>query len=434
MFSKGFIPFNLLLIGVFTFCTAACSSYDSSREKIRSEKPSTTLRGQFALPEQVPPPTAIQSVQLYRGNDETSPPIISLSANQQLTLEFDHLTTGVKQFKLTISHRSKNWQESPIAPTDYLEPFFETYFGDGQKSFAQNPTYYHYSYRFPNERLTITKSGNYLLSVWDYDSNDLLFRLPFFVSENKGNLHTRIKTLFAQREDARSVAQPFSEYRYPPFVQQPQFDLSFAYAQNQFWGRMQLTRQFDTATPGIVNFHLPRNDAFIADYEFNLLDLTNFDADGWQIVDVYPGETPPEVILRRDVQQFANHQTPIASSTGLPRDDRQAQYGLVKFSFEPSSTLATDTPLFIVGDFNNWIVGQQYQMAYDSTTSLWKGHSLIKQGVYRYKYVMLNDNRIDDLALDRSFSNSRQQYITFVYFRDPQQHFDRLLQVDITQQ
>lgn len=413
---------------------AACSSYDSSREKMRNEEQPATPGGQFALPQQVSPPATIQSVQLYRGTDETSPPIISLSDNQQLTLEFDHLAAGVEQFKLTVSHQSKNWQESPIAPTVYLETFFETYFGDGRKSFVQNPPYHHYSYRFPNDRLNITKSGNYLLSVWDYNSNELLFRLPFFVFENKGKLSTRIETLFARREDARSVAQPYSEYRYPTFVQQPQFDLSFAYAPNQFWGRIQLTRQFDTATPGVVNFHLPLNDAFIADYEFNLLDLTDFDADGRPILDVHYGETPPEVILRRDIQQFANHPALIASSTGLPLDDRQAQYGSVEFVFEPASMLPGDAQLYIVGDFNNWMIGRQNQMAFDSTASLWKGRSLIKQGVYRYKYVMLHDNRIDDLTLDRSFANSRQQYLTFVYFRDPQQNFDRLLQVDITQQ
>ncbi|MBN2732754.1 MAG: DUF5103 domain-containing protein, partial [Balneolaceae bacterium] len=300
----------------------ACTAYNSGRETINNGKQNATLSGRYALLRQVAPPPEIQSIQLYPENDETAPPVIHLDSRQQLTLEFDYLDAGVHQFKLMVSHRTKNWEESPISPAIYLESFSETYFGDGRKSFVQNPAYHHYSYRFPNERLNITKSGNYLLSVFNYNSNELLFRIPFFVSENKGALDTRIETLFALRNDGRSIAQPFSAYRYPAFVQHPQFDLSFFYVQNQFWGRAQESERFDTATPGIVNFHLSRNKSFLADYEFNLLDIRSFEPDGQQIVDIQPGQTPPLVTLRRDIQRFDSRPNPYPgpSPLGLPRD------------------------------------------------------------------------------------------------------------------
>lgn len=410
----------------------ACTAYDSGRQKMNNSKQNTALSSHYALPQQTAPPPEVQSIQLYPENDETALPVINLGGRQQLKLEFDYLDADVRQFKLMVSHRTKNWEESPINPTIYLESFSETYFGDGQKSFVQNPTYHHYSYRFPNERLNITKSGNYLLSVFDYDSNVLLFRIPFFVSENKGTLDTQIEMLFAQRNDGRPIAQPFSEYRYPAFVQQPQFDLSFFYVQNQFWGRAQESERFDTATPGAVNFHLSRDKSFIADYEFKLLDIRTFEPDGQQIVDIQPGQTPPLVTLRRDIQRFDSRLRPYPGSTplGLPRDDRQAQYGTIAFSFEPASAIPSNAQLYLVGDFNNWVIDQQFRMRFDSTASLWKGRALIKQGVYSYKYVLIQENKIDDLALDRMFTRSRQQYITFVYFRDPQRNFDRLLKVN----
>ncbi|MBN2731947.1 MAG: hypothetical protein JXR26_05900, partial [Balneolaceae bacterium] len=88
--------------------------------------------------------------------------------------------------------------------------------------------------------------------------------------------------------------------------------------------------------------------------------------------------------------------------------------------------------LYLLGDFNNWMIDQRFRMRFDSTASLWKGHALIKQGIYSYKYVLIQENQIDDLSLDQMFSRSRQQYITFVYFQDPQRNFDRLLKIDIT--
>lgn len=435
LFSKAFTPYNALIFGILALCLAGCSSYNSAgSEKMFNEKQNSALTGYFVLPQLVTPPAEIQSIQLYSGNDASTPPIINLSGNNTLTLEFDDLRSSVRQFKISISHRNQYWEKSPIPAIVYMGSFFEAYFGDGRKSFVQNPAYYHYTYQFPDERLKITKSGNYMLSVFDYDSNELLFRLPFFVSENKGTLATRVETVFAQRTDGRAVAQPFSEYRYPTFVQQPQFDLSFLYVQNQFWGRARKSEHYDTATPGIVNFHLSRDESFIADYEFNLLDIQKFEADGRQIIDIAPGKTPPEILLRRDIQQFNSRPSPYPSPVGIPRDDRQAQYGSVTFSFETATSIAEEEQLYLVGDFNNWMIDQKYRMRFDSTAALWRGQALIKQGIYSYKYILMRNKQIDDLLLDQVFTQSRQQYITFVYFRDPQRNFDRLLKVDITHQ
>lgn len=427
-------PINIkAIIFVALACLlTACSAYESGQQVNTNRNTDASIFGNFALSQQVAPPPEIQSIQLYPQGNETAAPIIKLAGNQQLVLEFDHLDASVRQFKVSVSHRAKNWEESPIGATIYLDSFFETYFGDGRRSTTQTPAYHHYTYRFPNQQLRMTQSGNYLLSVFDYDSNNLLFRIPFFITEDAGTLSTRIETLFAQRNDSRNLAQPFSEYRYPAFVQQPQFNLSFSYAQNQFWGRMRKTDLFDTATAGVVNFHLGRNQSFIADYEFLLLDLNSFRPDGRQIIDFRPGEVPPVITLRRDVQQFDSrpNQFP-GSALGIPRNDQQAEYGIVNFSFEATSRIPKGAQLYLMGDFNNWMIDSQYRMRYDSTRSLWEGQALIKQGLYAYKYVLLADNTIDDLSLDHMFTEPQQEYITFVYFRDPRRNFDRLLKVDI---
>jgi len=432
LFLKAYIPTKILLFVVFISNLAACSAYNSGSEKIQNESDLKTLSGSFALAQQVDPPPIIQSIQLYPQGNELAPPIINLGEPRRLILEFDYLDAGVQQFKVTVSHRNKNWGESPIGPTIYLDSFFETFFGDGRKSFVQKPTYYHYTFSFPNQQLSITKSGNYLLSVFDNDSNTLLFRIPFFVSENTGTLSTRIETLFAQRNDSRSLAQPFSEYRFPAFVQQPQFDLSFMYVQNQFWGRTRESTIFDTATPGIVNFHLARDKSFIDDFEFILLDIRSFRPDGQEIIEFQPAEEPPVITLRRDIQRFDSRPSRFPGpKLGLPDDDLQAEYGIIKFSLQPAIEISPDEQMYLVGDFNNWMIDPRYRMQFDSTRSLWEGKALIKQGVYAYKYVLLEDYIINDLALDRTLIEPRQEYITFVYYNDPQRNFDRLLKVDV---
>ena len=253
---------------------------------------------------------------------------------------------------------------------------------------------------------------------------------PFFVSEEIGALQTRIESLFTQRRDGRTVAQPFSIYRYPKFVQQPQFDLSFFYVQNKFWGRYRETDNFDTATPGEVHFHLSREKSFLGDYEFNVLDLETFSPDGRQIIEFQPAETSPVITLRRDVPKLDQPSPRYPGSISGPIDNRNAEYANVIFSLEAGKKLVPSDEVYLVGDFNEWMMDSRYRMRYNSTRQLWQTKALIKQGTYAYKYVVLQDESINDLGLDRGFTDHQQSYMTFVYFRDPDRQFDRLLKVD----
>jgi len=400
----------------------------------RAEKPSAP-QNRFTVAPHVAPPPSIQSLQLYRSGSPANPPVIRLGSGEQLTLAFDRLDTGTEQFIARISHYSSRWEESGLNPNYYIDGFFEDYFGGGLKSFSQRPSYLHYEYSFPNSRFSISVSGNYLLSVYDAGSDRLLFALPFFVTEDEGDLESRVEKRFARRRDMREQDQLFSRYRYPPFVEMPSFDLSFVYVQNRFWGRSSRVQFFDTSTPGIVHFHQSQEDAFLGDYEFKTLDLRSFTADADRIIGFDPTLIPPQITLRRDQQAF---ETGFLSKVGarpgtrfgLPVDDRDARYANVQFKLETRENSSAEREMYLVGDFNGWTIDERNRMEFNRSENLWEGSALIKQGEYAYKYVTLEEGRIDDLALDRSFTYSRQEYFTLVYFRDPVRHFDRLLIVD----
>lgn len=407
----------------------------SSTEGNNNGEESSSLQNPFNISQQKAPPQEIQSIQLYKKGDVNSAPIITLNSSEILTLEFDYLGDGSKQFKVQVSHRNKNWEESSL-PTDFfINGFSETYFSGGLKSFSQRPSYYHYAYEFPNSQLDFKASGNYLLSVFDYSTNELLFTLPFFISENKGSLDTRIESVFVRRQDLRAEDQPFSTYRYPNFIEFPRFDLSFMYVQNQFWGRNRIVENIDTSSPATVNFHLRRDQAFLSNYEFNTLDLRNLSADGQEILEVQDGEIPPKVILRRDVQAFSVSPGFAPDlGFGIPEDDRGASYANVLFRLETAYTIQASEKIYLVGDFNNWTITKENRLQYNTNSGLWEGLAFIKEGRYSYKYVILKDGKVDDVSLDQGFQFTDQSYLTFVYYKDPSRNFDRLLQVEQTRQ
>lgn len=427
--------FRFIVTTIAVSCTlglmiTGCASMETGTAAVNGRSQSSEYQNRFTIAQQKAPPPEIQSVQLFKKGDMPSAPIISLNSSEKLKLEFDHLGEDTKQFKLTVSHRSKNWEDSPLPVDYYLEGFPEVYFSGGSKSFSQRPSYFHYSYEFPNSQLNFKASGNYLLSVYDYNSNKLLFTLPFFVTENKGSLETRIESLFVRRDDLRPEDQPFSRYRYPDFVEFPQFDLSYIYVQNRFWGRYRVVDNSDTSTPEVVNFHLSRDRAFLANYEFNTLDLRSLRTDGQQILEVQQEEIPPTVILRRDVQSldlkpgFAPD-----GRFGIPLDSRSAGYATVQFRLETAENIPVDENIYLVGDFNNWTINDNNQMRYSAQSGLWEGQAIIKEGEYAYKYVMVKNGEIDDISLDQGFLRNNQSYQTLVYYKDPTRNYDRLLKV-----
>ncbi|NGP76870.1 DUF5103 domain-containing protein [Balneolaceae bacterium YR4-1] len=429
LITSSFLISILLLLLIF-----GCTSLETGSREVNNRQRSPEFQNRFTISQQKAPPREIQSVQLYRKGSMQSAPIITLNSSEKLSLEFDHLGEGTKQFRLTVSHRSKNWEESPLPPDFYLTGFSEVYFSNASKSFSQRPSYFHYTYEFPNSQLNFKASGNYLLSVYDYNNNELLFTLPFFVTENQGSLDTRVETLYVRRDDLRPEDQPFSRYRYPDFVEFPQFDLSYMYVQNQFWGRYRVVENSDTATPEVVNFHLSRDRAFLGNYEFNALDLRSLRADGQQILEVQQGEIPPKVILRRDIQSFdVKPGFAPDGRFGIPLDNRSASYANVQFRLETSGMVSGDENIFLLGDFNNWTINNDNRMQYNVESDLWEGQAFIKEGEYAYKYVMVKNGNIDDLSLDRGFQRTGQNYVTFVYYKDPTRNYDRLLKVEQTQ-
>ncbi len=408
-----------------------CASSSQNGNQQMPNNSAGNFSGTFALPQQKAPPSSIQSIQLHPKGQPGRAPVLSLKSGEHLVLSFDYLGEQSKQFRVEVSHRNQQWQKSSIGPSTYLDSFFQTYIQNSKSSFTNRPSYQHIEYEFPNDQLRPVVSGNYLLEIYSYDGGKLLFSTPFFITEDEGNIETRIEMLYAKRDDGRPLAQPFTTYRYPQFVEYPQFDLSISFVQNQFWGRMREAGFLDTISPGKLNGHLQRANAFVGNYEFKLLDVRSFDVDGKQILEYQSGITPPRIILRRDVQKLdTNPRLFGAVNLGIPLDDRGSEYAEVEFSFETENSIPSSANIYIVGHFNNWMVNNLNKMNYSAEAGMWKGRTFVKQGQYAYKYVLATNNTIDDLSLDQGFLSSEQEYLTFIYFEDPDQNFDRILKVN----
>lgn len=370
----------------------------------------------------------VRSIKLNRAGSPASAPIIELGSNQQLHLRFEMLEFDSRQFRISFTHHNPDWSRSNLPVDFFLDGLLNLYLDTGQVSRGQRPQYRQYSYRFPNDDFSFNHSGNYMLRIEDQDTGYLLFTLPFFITENEGTIASRVEVQTTPRRDLRISHRPASTYQLPDFVSQPQFDLEFYYVQNQHWGRFQKATELDFSAPDEVFFELDRNRPFTGDYEFLELRLNNISQTNPQIVEAAPNEIPPRVMLHDDVSGFSSTGRLLNYGRfGNPDFNLNAEYANVVFTFDPGDEDA-GAEIYLMGDFNNWMVNTTNRLRYNQQIDRWQTNTIIKKGVYNYKYVLMENGRLNDLYFDDLFVRGRQEYHALVYMRDSKQFYYRLLQ------
>jgi len=423
---KLMFKYSLLFFSAIFFSCSGSSDITAPYKNSNSQKD----RGLLLVRNQLQTPSSFQSIQLYRKGNPRNPPILSLNKNEKLVLEFDELTSISGQFRITFEHFDQNWNPSNIPESWYLDGFNEIVVSGGNINALSKPNFFHYRTEFPNNRLKFLTSGNYMLHVYDYASNTKLYSLPFFITEQAGKVTSRVETLFNSGDNFSSQDQLFSIYDYPEEVEFPQFDLSFEFVQNRFWGNSKSTQTFDVADPGKVRFYTKRDNSFSSSFDFIPLDLTDLNINLSKIQDWQPEFIPPRVILKRDVLNFSS--TPTANYTsnfGLPESGRNSRYASVKFRFVAGELNSLDTDLYVAGDFNSWRISEDSKLKYNRETNLWSTELLMKEGNYRYKYFQKKSS--EPLPINDTITNRSQEYISLVYYKDPVRNYQRLLITDI---
>ncbi len=438
MFSQEKLPFNPALFLVFWLiflagCYTIFSVSDDEDREPRTPRPRAepTALHEFQPAVLQAPPDEIKSLQIYHGEDRTAAPILDLDdPDSFLTLRFDKLGTRSRMFRVRISHYSADWEKSNIPRSFYLSGFQQTEISGSTASNVQNPAYQHYHYTFP-DGFNFELSGNYLLEVYSYEDDRLLFSLPFFVTEDQGSLATQIEPLYTGAAGHRLTHQPFATFRYPEFVRSPETNIKIYFTQNQFWGRSRKATVPDFTEVDRIRTYIPREHSFPGQYEFRELDVRILQPDGRRIIEYRPELIPPRIYLFRDIVDL--NVQPYARTShryGQILSDRNARYVEVKFELELPEDLQTENPIYIIGPFNNWKLQESNRMHFDSETGNYQGTAVVKQGVYDYKYVVKQRDGVDEFRLDATFFDGIQEYHTKTYYHDPQYRADRLLKID----
>lgn len=413
---------KLFFLFVFIGFISCTPSSNSSHNQTRAQ----TKYAGFQLPNQVIAPQRIKSISL-QSSHESGVPFLVLQSQQQLVLHFDELIDYPSTFGVRFSHFTKIWESDGLVPTQISNGRLEDLLMGAVRSDNDYPTFYQFEYSFPNDQIQFTVSGNWMIEVFDYNSGEIIFSLPFFITEQKGNVDYSFETLNELGYESRFQHQFFVNYSFPNDLQMPEFNLStFAIQDGQFNSEKELDiTDISNANNGIIRFHHNRRDLFLANYDHQRLDIRKFKENKTvRFLEERNGKAPL-LQLFDDDSSFDN--TSVSPMRNAPSNNRNARYGNVQFSFIPNWDALPNQQIFVTGTFNQWTLRPEFELHWSDSLERFTANPLLKQGDYAYSYQVLQDGKVLAQKAQNPMGQTERIYTILVYYKDPAQFSDRLL-------
>lgn len=358
-------------------------------------------------------------------------PVAGLNSDT-VTIEFDLDSSQPEDFRIKFYHCERDWavtqnqfiNDEMRNTTKFPIPF------EHAPSGVEHYTY-HYTLRVPGFAGVehFNYSGNYIFEIWDRDQSTLLAKGRFFIVEQRVPLSMTIKN-----RQLPSVGIPFNQVN--------KIELNVSVPEDATMGSDQISTSLVRTIDVYRNreFHSPHrieiddndpntfidglgtnNLKFIIDNiqpgnEYRHLDLTD--------VDYYP---PNQLSRNRDGADvgriFHQGQPDNNGESIVSTDSRYSDY--VRFQFELDRESDDLSPLYVVGDFNDWATGDAWKMNYDKTTQRYLLQCELRRGVYDYQYVC---NGTDWGAVEGNDWRTINQFTALLYYHDIRfGGFDRII-------
>lgn len=380
----------------------------------------------------------IHAVQLYlRGAPLTFPMVNLDAADGSLVLHFDHLGTDVRNYLYSIQLCDADWQPADLDDNQYVEGFTEDRLTEYYNSFNTLQQYVHYTLSLPNQNMRWTKSGNYLLKVFDNtEEKELVLVRRFLVVEAEWSMATEfVKPVMVEKLNTHHEID-FIVNAKGTRISYPQKEIMAYMLQNGRW---------DNAI-GPLPPYVVRQDQVVFDYqdkvifpagkEWRSFDMRSFIYRGEFVRSIRRRSDDYEVTLDMD-ETRANRpyvyrgdlNGRFSIETTTPGDTLEnCDYATVLFSIKQNAPFE-DEDVYIFGELSDWQLKPEFKMRYEESVGAYVCEAFLKQGYYNYQYAVVDrkTGRVDEEGLEGNWQEAANQYYIFVYYRPFGQRYDRLM-------
>ncbi|MBR6283420.1 MAG: DUF5103 domain-containing protein [Muribaculaceae bacterium] len=381
--------------------------------------------------------TNVRSLKVAPASNMYLPAVLVLGGDDRLIVNFDYLDYDVHYLRYSLLHCDAQWTPSQLMESEYVEGFNYADIDDYAQSESTFTHYYNYSFALPNDDMRFTRSGNYVLRVYEQDDPDnVLFQTRFMVVEPKVTVLTDVTTLTDESyNDAHQQLTINLRYR-PGVIADPYGEITTVIMQNTRTDNAVVLRRPMSAGIGTVTYEHQPELIFEAGNEYRRFETVNIHSLNMGVAGInyvkpfyhaslYDDEPRARTQYLYDQTQHGHFTIRNAEGNDSHID---ADYLVTHFTLNTAGPLEGGN-VFLEGEFTHGRPASETMMKYDASTGCYEADILLKQGAYNYQYLWVpNGDRVGQTAvIDGDKYQTVNEYIVLVYHRPSGGRYDQLL-------
>ena len=378
---------------------------------------------------------SIASLTVMAGDNWMGLPVTTMGG-QPINIDFDELSHDYHRYIYKVEHCEADWTTSEqLFESDYISGFHDdNTIDDYEESLSTYQLYTHYSLSIPNEKMRLTMSGNYRLTVMDNNNNDEpVFTVCFMVCENTAGItlecFTNTDADINGRHQQINMQVSYGKLN----VTAPAEQLRTVVLQNQRWDNAVFNPKPQFVSRDGERWEHCRELIFLAGNEyhkFETLDPTHATMGlarvGWDERrsqwHAYVQPDYPQRNYSYDVD--ANGAFLIRNSDNY---DCNVMCDYIITHFELHAPRQA-SPVYISGLWTNGSLDQEYEMEWNEEAQIYEKAVMLKQGYYSYRYASLaDDGSLRNISSEGDFFETENKYQALLYYRAPGERADRLV-------
>ena len=383
----------------------------------------------------------LKSVEFIHSEKFGDLPVVELNSRSELTLKFDDMEAGDKLYTYRIIHCDKNWNPTALDDFEYLDGFNGEEIDVISYSAGTLDDYTHYKLTIPNEDITWTLSGNYLLVVYEgeIDSGTPVISKKFMVTEQSASVgidivNSRDVMKLKSHQRINLILNPLKQR-----IANPLSEISATIYQNSRWDNVQSDLLPESISGNNIIWRNNPEILFEAGKPFRNFRFfsLNYTTEFIYSIDLEKDET---IILldlqesrqnRRFIDDFDMNGKSFVLNDDRPNSDTQSEYATVILTYQQAIPYQND--MYIIGAFNNWKISPYYKMDYITDQQLYYKELFLKQGYYDYLFATSDGTVINTEETEGNFFETVNNYTTIIYYSQYGARYDRILTVNTGQ-
>lgn len=379
-------------------------------------------------------PDLVKSISFLKQNDNRLSNVFVGTINERFSLSFDILSGIEHDLYYIIEHCDFDWKKSQLIKSEYIQGFDDVKIDNYSSSFNTYQIYTHYNVSFPNSNTSFKKSGNYIIKIID-EYGEELFRRKFILYENLVTVQTEIKR---SRQIEFINEKQVVNFEINPIniqINNPNKTVKVkVYKNNELYYSIDnIKPQYNMGKKLIYRYDIDLSFWGGNEYLFfenKFVRNTSINIRGFDLNDIYSNFLYDD-FSRKNKKYTYNPDINggfLFNVNNSPNPEFEADYVNIHFYLQKPKAFNLENKIYVVGDFNNYELSNEFLMRFDSRTNLFESVIMLKQGFYNYKYIAVDqNNKIIQGEISGNFDETENEYNVIVYYRNFGERYDRVV-------